>query len=112
MRNRDLLERLPPLVRGAAVFLIGVTVFALAYTQAPLYYSNQTQYSLHGLADGGRGLLRDDWLAGTADPTPAFSAGVAVTYRHLPVALFYVDYALLLGLYFLGMIGIFQAVAG
>lgn len=112
MGNRDLFERLPQLVRGAAVFLIGATVFALAYTQAPLYYSNQNQYFLHGLADGGRGLLRDDWLAGTADPTPAFSSGVAITYRHLPEALFYIDYALLLGLYLLGMTGIFQAVAG
>lgn len=112
MGNRDFVERLPPLLRGAVAFLAGTLVFSLAYTQAPLYYSNQNQYLLHGLAAGGRGLLHDDWLAGTADPTPAFSAAVAFTYRNLTEELFYVAYALLLGLYLLGMMGISRAVAG
>jgi len=94
------------------VFLGGTLIFALACTQAPLYYSNQNQYFLHGLAAGGHGLLHDDWLAGTADPTPAFSSGVAFTYRHMPEECFYVAYALLQGLYLLGMTGIFLALAG
>jgi hypothetical protein len=99
-------------VRGVVAFLVGTLVFSLAYTQAPLYYSNQNQYLLHGLAAGGRGLLPDDWLAGTADPTPAFSAAVAVTYRYLTEECFYIAYALLLGLYLLAMTGIFRSVAG
>ncbi|MDB5308675.1 MAG: hypothetical protein JWO38_2877 [Gemmataceae bacterium] len=55
--------------------------FALAHTQSPLFYSNQNQYLLHGLADAGYGHLRHDWLATTKDPTPVFSAGVAAAYR-------------------------------
>ncbi|MBY0514276.1 MAG: hypothetical protein K2P78_10240, partial [Gemmataceae bacterium] len=47
--------------------------FALAHTQSPLYYSNQNQYLLHGLATAGYGHLRGDWLANTKDPTPLFS---------------------------------------
>ena len=38
--------------------LAGAVVFALAHTQAPLYWSNQNQYFLHGLAQGGLGDLR------------------------------------------------------
>jgi hypothetical protein len=58
-------------------------LFAIAYTQSPLYYSNQNQYFLHGLADGGYGHLANDWLANTADPTPIFSAFVSASYRSL-----------------------------
>ena len=47
--------------------------FALAHTQSPLFFSNQNQYLLHGLADAGYGHLSHDWLANTKDPTPAFS---------------------------------------
>src|SRR5205823_14298714 len=42
--------------------------FAAAYGQAPLYYSNQNQYFLHGLAAAGEGYLSEDWLARTLDP--------------------------------------------
>jgi hypothetical protein len=55
--------------------------FAAAHTQAPLFYSNQNQYLLHGLASAGYGHLSADWLATTAEPTPLFSAGVAAAYR-------------------------------
>ncbi len=55
--------------------------FAAAHTQAPLFYSNQNQYLLHGLASAGYGHLSADWLATTADPTPLFTAGVAAAYR-------------------------------
>ena len=37
--------------------------FALAHTQSPLFFSNQNQYLLHGLADAGYGHLSHDWLA-------------------------------------------------
>ena len=59
--------------RAALLFLAGSAVFAAAYCQAPLFYSNQNQYFLHGLARAGEGTLSDDWLANTRDPTPAFS---------------------------------------
>jgi len=80
----------------AAILLI----CGIAYTQAPLYYSNQNQYFLHGLAQAGWGNLEHDWLANTADPTPLFSGLVAVTGRHLHEALFHVYYLLIIGLYF------------
>ena len=40
-----------------ALFLLGTVVFALTYAQAPLYFSNQNQYFLHGLAAAGFGSL-------------------------------------------------------
>src|SRR5690242_11985782 len=97
---------------AAALFLAGTAVFAAAYCQAPLYYSNQNQYFLHGLAEAGVGLLREDWLANTRDPTPAFSALVAFTARHLHPWAFYVYYALLLGVYGAAMLGLFASLAG
>jgi hypothetical protein len=98
--------------RALILFLLGAAVFAAAYCQAPLYYSNQNQYFLHGLADAGEGLLREDWLANTRDPTPAFTALVALTARFLHPGAFYVYYALLLGAYAAAMLGLFVAVAG
>lgn len=74
-------------------------LFALAHTQSPLYYSNQHQYFLHGLAWAGVGHLREDWLANTADPTPLFSGWVALTYRVLGEWMFQVIYTLILAGY-------------
>ncbi|HZY87811.1 MAG TPA: DUF6798 domain-containing protein, partial [Gemmataceae bacterium] len=96
----------------AALFLHAAALFAFAYCEAPLYYSNQNQYFLHGLAAAGDGLLREDWLAGTRDPTPAFSALVAFTVRFLHPWAFYAYHALLLGAYTVAMFGLFAAVAG
>jgi hypothetical protein len=98
--------------RAVALFLLGAALFAAAYGQAPLYYSNQNQYFLHGLADAGCGLLRDDWLAKTADPTPVFSALVAFTARYLHPWAFHVYHALLQGVYAAAMVGLFAVVAG
>jgi hypothetical protein len=95
-----------------ALFVAGTAVFAAAYGQAPLYYSNQNQYFLHGLADAGLGLLREDWLASTRDPTPTFSALVANTVRHLHPWAFHVYHALLLGAYAAALLGLFAAVVG
>src|SRR5579884_2760790 len=86
-------------VRAVVLFLGGAAVFAAAYCQAPLYYSNQNQYFLHGLAAAGDGELRHDWLAQTRDPTPLFSGLVAFTARWLHPWVFYADYALLQGAY-------------
>jgi hypothetical protein len=94
-------------IRAACLFLLLSAVFTAAYCQAPLYYSNQHQYSLHGLARAGHGLLADDWLANTADPTPAFSALVAFTAGHLHPWGFHVYHALLLGAYAAAMLGLF-----
>src|SRR5436190_6480308 len=100
-----------PFVHGG-LFLLGSILFAAAYCQAPLYYSNQNQYFLHGLAEAGEGLLADDWLAKTRDPTPVFSGLVAVTGRSLHPWAFHVYYALLFGAYAAAMLGLFVTVAG
>ena len=98
--------------RVLGLFLLGTAVFSLAYCQAPLYYSNQNQYFLHGLAWAGEGLLRADWLAGTLDPTPVFGGLVAFTARYLHPWAFHVYYALLMGVYTASLLGLFVAVCG
>lgn len=95
-----------------AVFVLGMTSFCLAYGQAPLYYSNQNQYFLHGLANADRGFLSDDWLAKTADPTPVFSGLVAMTIRFLHPLAFHLYYAVLMGVYFASLLGIFTLATG
>jgi Domain of unknown function (DUF6798) len=101
------LPKLRLILRRTAVFLLWTCLFAGAYAQSPLYTSNQNQYFLHGLARAGFGQLSQDWLANTLDPTPVFSWLVGMTYRlaHLE-ALYYVYYALLMGVYFFCLLGI------
>jgi hypothetical protein len=87
-------------LRATAGFLLLTAVFAIAYTQSPLYTSNQNQYFLHAAAKAGIGFLKQDWLANTLDPTPVFSELTFLTYRLLRLeALFYIFYALLMGIY-------------
>jgi hypothetical protein len=88
---------------------LGAVLFAVAYTQPPLYYSNQNQYFLHGLALAGYGDLRRDWLANTADPTPAFTTGVEMAYRQFGEWPFHVTFFLLLMVYFLSLWAIAMA---
>ncbi len=86
-------------------------VFAIAYSQSPLYTSNQNQYFLHGQAQAGIGFLKQDWLANTLDPTPVFSSLTYLTYRFLRVeALFYIFYALLMGIYLFSLVGIVSTI--
>ena len=86
--------------------LLGLS-FALAYTQSPLFTSNQNQYFLHGMAKAGFGTLAFDWLANTLDPTPIFSFLVMITNHFLiPEIIFYLFYAILLGIYLYSMYGI------
>jgi hypothetical protein len=96
----------------AGSFLLWACVIGVSYTQAPLYYSNQNQYFLHGLARANEGFLRDDWLAQTADPTPVFSLLVEVTVRHLPEWMFHVYYVFLQGVYWASLISVFSVLAG
>jgi hypothetical protein len=93
-------------------FIFWSIVFGVAYTQAPLYYSNQNQYFLHGLTAAGCGDLDHDWLANTKDPTPIFSTVVALTARHLHEWFFYGYYFLILGLYFHTLVGLFGYLVG
>lgn len=83
--------------------IVLAVAFALAYTQSPLYYQNQNQYFLHGLAQGGLGHLNRDWLAQTRDPTPVFTALVSIGFRELGEQSFQVVYFLLLMIYFLSV---------
>lgn len=94
------------------LFFIGLSlVFSIAYTQSPLFTSNQNQYFLHGLARAGWGNLRLDWLANTFDPTPVFSWLVEVTYRIFrQVEIFYLYYALLMGVYLYSLLGIISLI--
>jgi len=94
------------------LLLLGASLFAAAYCQAPLYYSNQNQYFVHGLADAGQGLLREDWLANTLDPTPVFSGLVSLTAHTLHPWAFYVYYGLLFGIYAAAMLALFVWLVG
>ncbi len=74
--------------------------FALAYAQSPLFTSNQNQYFLHGLARAGFGYLSQDWAANTTEPTPLFTWLVEIVYRGThQLWIFYLIYALLMGIY-------------
>lgn len=89
-------------VRGGKRSDAGYAVaFAVSYTQAPHFWSNQHQYFLHGLAAAGLGFLGDDWLAQTTDPTPVFSGFVAIVGQYLPFATFQMAYFAILAAYFL-----------
>lgn len=103
--------RLSPPARHALEAVLLAFMFAVAHTQSPLYYSNQNQYLLHGAAIGGHGHLANDWLATTRDPTPLFSALVAVAYRVHPWLLQLTYFALLTG-YFLAARWLVASVPG
>ncbi|HEY1189438.1 MAG TPA: DUF6798 domain-containing protein [Gemmata sp.] len=100
----------PPRLCTVEAVLLALA-FALAYTQSPLYYSNQNQYLLHGAALAGRGHLASDWLANTRDPTPLFSLLVAGAFRVQP-DLLQVAYFVLLMSYFLAVRWLVAAVPG
>jgi len=104
-----------PLREKAGRLLCGLAwgaLFGLAYGQAPLYTSNQNQYFLHGLARAGRGYLRQDWLANTADPTPLFTGLVRLTAGLLDERLFYLYFLLLAAVYLHSLWGIADRLFG
>lgn len=96
---------------GIGAFVLLAVVGSVVFGQAPLYTSNQNQYFLHGLMQAGMGLLHADWLANTVDPTPVFSLLVERTARLHREGLFYVFQALIVGVYFHGLIRIGADVA-
>jgi hypothetical protein len=88
-------------------FLTLLFVFALIYSQSPLFTSNQNQYFLHGLARAGYGDLDEDWLANTAEPTPLFSWIVQYSFQIFQIKeIFYLYYALLMGIYIYSLLNI------
>lgn len=94
-----MLQILP--LRRVMIFLFWSLLFSIAYAQYPLFSSNQNTYFLPGFACAGVGNLASDWQANTHDPAPLFSALVCFTLRFLRWhAVFYLYYALILGLYF------------
>lgn len=101
MPSTFILERKTVVAIGAAAL-----IFAIAHTQSPLYFSNQHQYFLHGLASAGVGYLDHDWLATTRDPTPLFSAMVEFSARHLHVFVFHIIFIVLMATYFLSLLAI------
>jgi len=93
------------------ILIFAALVFAVVYTQSPLYTSNQNQYFLHGLANAGIGNLDQDWLANTHDPTPIFSLMVEYNERMFGSDLmFYFYYACILGIYLYSVFGIIDTV--
>jgi len=104
------MSRLSPGLRRALETLAWTAIFALAYAQSPLYTSNQNQYFLHGLARAGVGFLRHDWLAGTAEPTPLFTALVQIVATTVGPSAFYLLYAGLMGVYLFSLADIGRSV--
>jgi hypothetical protein len=101
-QSRPSIDRLA----SAGRFLFWALAFGVAFTQWPLYSENQHTKFLHGLASSGYGFLRQDWLANTLDPLPAFSFLVSATYSFLPEAVFHLYHLTLLGIYLYSVVGI------
>jgi Domain of unknown function (DUF6798) len=106
------LDSTPPSHRFWPWSLVWAVLFAVAHTQSPHYFSNQHQYLLHGLADAGFGLLDQDWLANTKDPTPVFSDLVAKAYAWVGPFAFQALYFVLLGVYFESVRRLVEVVPG
>src|SRR5262249_52914861 len=81
-----------------------------SYALLPLYSSDQNHHFLIGLARAGEGFLQNDWIAGTVDPFPVFTALVEVLRRFHLELLHYVLYYLLLGTYAYGLIRLVELV--
>ena len=97
--------------KNLVIFLLWTSLFTLAYSQAPLYTSNQNQYFLHGLAKAGYGFLANDWLANTLDSTPVFSLIVKTLYALFHwQGLFYGVFGLLSGVYLFSLAAIVKQI--
>jgi hypothetical protein len=97
--------------RRILLIVFFVSMFSLAYAQAPLFTSNQNQYFLHGMAWAGKGSLNTDWLANTREPTPLFSILVYLTFRLTTWnGIFYIYYVVLMGIYLYSLLGILDHV--
>jgi len=90
-----------------AFLILWTLIFTLAYSQAPLFTSNQNQYFLHGFAKAGFGYLTEDWLGSTLDPTPVFTWIVFLSYRLFAwPPIFYLYFGILAGIYLFSLMGI------
>jgi hypothetical protein len=78
---------------------VATLIFAIAFTQDPLYTSNQTTKFLQGLAQAGLGNLQEDWLANTIDPLPAFTFLVRWSYTIFGEFIFYLYQLVIFGIY-------------
>jgi hypothetical protein len=95
------------IIRSILFVLLLTILFGIAYTQSPLYTSNQNQYFLHGFADAGYGYLKNDWLASTTETTPIFRVLVASTLHLFQNSvIFYFYYVGLMGIYLFSILGI------
>ena len=104
VRHPSLSNRSLKLLQSLVLWGLATLAFGAAYTQSILYEGNQNTKFLHGLA-GYIGYLKDDWLARTLDPLPAFTYLIKLTY---PIGqnLFYGYYILLMGVYLYSILGI------
>ena len=86
----------------AAFWLAAGVLFALAFSQAPLFTYNQNTKLLHGMAAGGWGDLRGDWLVNTPDPFPVFGGLVRLVTELGHPKIVHFLYAAILGVYLYG----------
>jgi len=88
-------------------FLAWAVIFAILYAQSPLYTSNQKTVFSAWMARAGLGFLNRDWAGRHAGSYPVFSALIYLTYAltHSDL-LFYVYYALLMGVYLFSVYGL------
>lgn len=94
------------------LLLLAGAAFVVAYTQSPVGFSNQNQYLLHAEALAPGSLLADDWLAQTRDPTPLFTAWVALTRFEFPAIPIFATYAAILVLYVVSFASILSSTVG
>lgn len=85
--------------------LLWSVLFAVAYTQRPLFTSNQVTKFLHGLAAAGHGHLADDWLATTFNTFPPFTWLVTLIYKIHPLG-FHAAMVPIFAFYLWGLVGI------
>lgn len=81
-------------------------LFCLAYSWKPLYYSNQNDYFLHGMAKAGYGFLSYDWILNKREFMPLVTFIVYLTTKYLAQIWFYVYWFLLGGIYIHSLLGI------
>ncbi|WP_294348182.1 DUF6798 domain-containing protein [Prosthecochloris sp.] len=74
--------------------------YAVYHQKEPLYTKNQNTKFLHGAGDAGYGFLENDWMAGTLDPLPFFTALIRSLYLSNAIEVTYVFFGFLLLIYF------------
>lgn len=88
---------------GILAMILVAVLFFFSYTQSPLYSSNQNTYLVRGLAQGGLGLLTEDWYANTTEPFPLVGGLTTLTYRHGHEYMFFAYVVILGGIYMVSL---------